>query len=181
MILNPVVYSQEEVQVAVKDIAFDILREYSLEPNIPLVLVMILKGGLWTGYNVLYHLSNAKYFEDIRIGHMGLSSYKKEKRPGEVTVTYSLDLDIDDIQGSNVCILDDIADTGQTLRKATQILQMMNPKSIIAATLIAREGVEPLPNILGFLNGTDTFFVGCGMGEGEKNRHFSAVYNVGER
>jgi hypoxanthine phosphoribosyltransferase len=174
-------YSEKEVYDATRSIALDILKTYKQDSDVPLVLVMILKGGLWIGYNVLFHLSKSQYFKDIRIGHLGLSSYKKEKRPGEVTVTYSLDLDIDDIQGHNVCILDDIADTGQTLKKATQILQMMDPKSLITGTLIVREGAVLLPNTAGFLNSTGAFFVGCGMGEGEMNRHFSAIYSDGER
>jgi len=170
------VYNRYQVDLAIHEMASYIICNG--DTNAPLVLVTILKGGLWTAYHLLYKIVESGHFEDIRIGHMGLSSYGDQRVPREMKVTYTLDLDIQDIQGQNVWLIDDIWHRGTTLQKGRERLLMMNPRSVRTGVLVRRDQASEYssPNISGFVFGGQQFLCGCGMGAGEKYRHLPEIY-----
>jgi hypoxanthine phosphoribosyltransferase len=177
-------YSQIDVEEAIRNLRLNIAGEVlgRIVGKIPgtLVLIAILKGGLWTAYQILHHLDN--YVKDVRIGHMGISSYGNGRQPDQMKVTSTLDLSIEDVQDSNVWIIDDIWDTGATMMKAFEIISLMKPAHLRTAALVHKintTGVAELgPTIAGFRYTGDKFLAGCGMGCGEMYRHLSEIYEV---
>ncbi len=146
----------------------------------PLVLIAVLKGGVWTTYRLLDALS--LYYTDIRVGHMGISSYGNGRKPDQMKVTSTLDLSVEDVQGADVWLVDDIWDTGATMQKAKEIVGLMRPGILKTAVLVRRIGADPLyhdsPDVAGFRYRDNGFLAGCGMGCGEIHRHHDCVYIV---
>lgn len=157
------------------------IMDLSPDPKRTLVLIAILKGGVWTSYRLMDALE--LYYEDIRIGHMGISSYGNGRRPDQMKITSTLDLSVEDVKDSDVWLVDDIWDTGATMAKAREIVSLMSPASLRSAVLVHRvkESFDVgAPDVSGFRYNGDSFLAGCGMGCGELNRHFNAIYIVPE-
>jgi hypoxanthine phosphoribosyltransferase len=140
-------------------------------------IVSILKGGLYTQYQLLQYLPQTALF----IGHIGRSSYREGTGSSKIKATYHLDLHRDLIQNSTVWLIDDIADTGKTLAHARDAIAEMHPARIYTATLInkyikSREHIHV--DVSGFFAKGDPFVVGCGMGLGESYRNLHGLYEV---
>lgn len=89
------------------------------------IIVAIGRGGLTFG-----HLLSD--FLRIPISSITIQSYTDIKKQGEVHITAGLASRITDNQ---VLLVDDIADTGTTLKRATSYLRRFRPARITTATL----------------------------------------------
>lgn len=175
------VYTSLDVECALGRMSHAIRRAHT-DPVKPLVLVPILKGGLWTAYQLLNRLvSYVDQCPDIRIGHMGISSYGNDQIPGKMKHTYTLDLDTDDLRGSNVWLIDDIWDTGATLRAAWERIPTVYD-SLSTAVLVVRGTLETAKHldVNGLAYAGSEFLAGCGMGIGELHRHHPSIYAAKE-
>jgi len=175
-------YSSSAVRRAINyDMRSEIMR-MSPDQEKTLVLIAILKGGVWTTYRLLDALSH--YYKDIRVGHMGISSYGNGRKPDQMKVTSTLDLSVEDVRRADVWLVDDIWDTGATMLRAKEIVGLMHPDHLNTAVLVRRMSSDPLfkdrPDVAGFRYQDNKFLAGCGMGCGELNRHFDAIYMVPE-
>ncbi len=176
-----ILYTQEQVDGALSKLCSAI--QYGSDPTKPLVIISLLKGGLWTGYRLL-NLLEEKFpgrFPDIRIGHMGLSSYGDSRTPTEVKVVHTLDLDVRDLEKASIWVVDDIWDSGETMKTACDRVRRMGGCNVHTCVLVYRcpgtiPGFPDRPNFWGFQYDGPEFFVGCGMGLGEKYRHHRALY-----
>lgn len=127
-----VVYDEEAVRAALEGMVFDIMAKTE---NAQLVLVMILKGGVFTGFGML------RYFASyVPYGFIGLSSYKNETEAGGgVEVTYDLDFPDDFLADKDVWIVDDVIQRGITMSTAVNLVGARNPRSIHTAVLVSKE------------------------------------------
>lgn len=89
------------------------------------IIVAIGRGGLTFG-----HLLSD--FLRIPICSITIQSYTDIQKQGEVHITEELSLGI---SGKRVLLVDDIADTGTTLKRATLYLRGFDPSTITTATL----------------------------------------------
>lgn len=176
------VFSREEVSTALQNMAGSIRRLSCTVPQRPLVLISLLKGGLWTGYQLLNRIQPlVEVFPDIRVGHMGISSYGGGTVPGEVKVTHTLDLSPSDLEGSVVWIVDDIWDSGNTMKVAMDRVKRLGGIDLYTCVLVYRyNGCAPdfpnRPNIWGLKYEGSEFLAGCGMGMGELHRHHPSIF-----
>ncbi len=70
-----------------------------------------------------------------------------------------------DIQNREVLLVDDIFDTGYTLREVISRIKKLNPSSVLSAVLLHKEDrceVEMAPDFVGF-HIPDKFVVGYGL------------------
>lgn len=88
-------------------------------------IIAIGRGGLTFG-----HLLSD--FLRIPICSITIQSYTDIKKQGEVKITEGLS---SRIGGKRVLLVDDIADSGATLKRATSYLRRFRPQSITTATL----------------------------------------------
>lgn len=132
-----------------------------------LCLVMILRGGVFTGMRLLEHLDG-----DTIYGFLGL-----EARGVDVLITSDLDFEDNLLRGKNVWIVNDIIDNGNLLKVARNIVETTHPASIRTVTLVAKEkpGREYKPDVFGLYAKENQFIVGCGMGLGELHRNLSCL------
>ena len=83
----------------------------------------------------------------------------------------------EDIRGKNIIVVEDIIDTGHTLKKVLEILKTREPKSIKICTLLdkpERREVEIEVDYTGFKI-PDEFVVGYGIDFAQKHRNLSYI------
>ncbi len=99
------------------------------------IIVAIGRGGLTLG-----HLLSD--FLRIPICSITIQSYTDIQKQGEVHITDGLS---SSISGKRVLLVDDIADTGTTLKRAIAYIQEFNPATITTATLFYKphSSVQP--------------------------------------
>lgn len=84
------------------------------------IIVAISRGGLTLGHLLSDHLR-------IPIATISIQSYTDIQAQGEVVLTEKLHTPI---RGKHVLLVDDVADSGKTFRRATSYLKRLGPKEI---------------------------------------------------
>jgi len=164
-----VLYDPKDVTEVIKHMAEAIIE---ITPD-SICLVMVLKGGAYTGMRLLEQLD-----DEVTYGFIGLSSYKDNTTScGDVTVTSDLDFDDNFLRDKNVWIVDDVIENGHTLKVARNILDSHHPQSIHTVTLVAKEKPDRdyKPDVFGLYAKEDQFILGCGMGLGELYRNLPCL------
>jgi len=160
--LTGVMLSQEEIENKVTELAKQIEKDYEGQD---LLLVGILKGA-----SVFVADLMRKINLNVNIDFMSVSSYGSGTvSSGTVKILKDLDVDIKD---KNVLIVEDIIDSGITLRNLYDTLMTREPRSLKLCTLLnkpARKKVDVNVDYVGFVI-EDKFIVGYGIDYDEKYR-----------
>lgn len=137
--------------------------------NKKLIIICILKGAvpflkdLCNNLNINYDI----YFIDI-------NSYKGIKR-NKITaenITF-------DVKNKNILVIDDICDTGHTLKYITEQLENKNPKSLITAVLLNKVIKSKVFNAnTSLFDIPDKFVVGYGLDFNNKYRFLKDIYTM---
>ena len=147
--------SQEEIEKKVVELAGKIQKDYEGQD---ILLVGILKGA-----SVFVADLMRKIDLNVNIDFMSVSSYGSgTESSGTVKILKDLDVDI---EGKNVLIVEDIIDSGATLRNLYDTLMTRNPKSLKLCTLLdkpERRKVHIDVDYVGFTI-EDKFIVGYGI------------------
>ena len=117
---------------------------------------------------------------DVRCDFLGVRSYgAATETSGVVQITSDLRLPI---SGKHVLLVEDIVDTGLTLRYLLDLLQAQGPASLQVCTLLnkpSRRRVEVPLDFVGF-EIPDRFVVGYGLDAAQKYRNLPYVAVVDE-
>lgn len=127
----------------------------------PLDVVVMLDGGVWFGLEVL------KYVDNVRVHFAKVQSYDGTK-PGPLRWILIPQVEPD-------LVLDDIADTGNTVRAIKQLWP--NCK---VCTLFKRYNCKFPPDLYGFEVQHDFFLVGFGLDWRGTLRNLPSVYYIQE-
>ena len=73
------------------------------------------------------------------------------------------------IKGKHVYLVDDIFDSGNTMKALIEFIKIKNPKSINVVTLAKRKKTEPLENMVWGFEVDEEWL--CGMGMDNENGH----------
>ena len=165
--MNPAVekilVSAEEIDAIVTRIAAEIDRDYK-DKN--LVLVCILKGSI-----VFIGDLMKKITVPVEIDCMKVSSYGTQtESSGNINIR--LDLNRPDLPECDILIIEDIIDSGRTLKYLTDYLLFKGAKSVKTCTLLdkpSRRVVDLVPDYMG-CEIPDEFVVGYGLDYAEKYR-----------
>lgn len=165
--LTGVMFSQEEIEAKVIELAKQIEKDYKGQD---LLLVGILKGA-----SVFVADLMRKIDLNVNIDFMRVSSYGSGTvSSGTVKILKDLDVDIKD---KNVLIVEDIIDSGITLRNLYDTLMTREPRSLKLCTLLnkpARKKVDVDVDYVGFVI-EDKFIVGYGIDYDEKYRNLPYI------
>ena len=153
----------EQIAARVRDLGKQIQRDYD---GRDLVLLGVLKGS----YIFISDLARAIDLP-LAIDFIGLSSYgEATESSGVVKITSDLSKPI---EGKHVVIVEDIVDTGLTMRYLLDNLATRHPASVKLCTLLhkpARARTKIPIDYLGFQI-EDRFVVGYGLDAGERYRN----------
>ena len=160
--------NRHEIQAAVESLANRINTDYDGKP---LVLVGVLKGAVVFMADLVRHLKG-----DVEVEFVRLSSYGKA-RTSSGTVTILKDIQAD-IRGKHVLVVEEIIDSGRTLKFLFERLKSSGPASVEIVTLLdkASKRVVDVPvKYVGRLI-DDQFLIGYGLDLEEKCRNLPDVY-----
>ena len=163
MSLPVVLISEEEIQQRVAALAEQISTEYGDDDE--LVLVGVLKGSFIFLADLARKLTIPRTIEFIAVSSYGSGS----KSTGAVRLVMDVR---GNIEGKHVLIVEDIVDTGHTLKYLIGMLESHRPASVKTAALVRkaeRAEVDVNVDYLGFDIG-DEWVVGYGLDYAEQNR-----------
>lgn len=159
---------EERVKNRVRELAREI-EEYYRDKE-PLVAICVLKGSFVFFSDLVRQIDLPMSCE-----FLGISPYsQRSANSGDVRI--SLDI-AQTIAGKHVLLIEDIIDTGATLRYITQSLEARRPASVKVCSLILkphaiRQEVEV--DFIGFQIG-DEYVVGYGIDHGNRYRGLSYI------
>jgi len=162
-----VMISAEQLTEKIAQLGAQITRDYQGKD---LALVGIMKGSIFFLTDLARHIDLP-----ITIELMGLSSYQGgTETTGEVRITSDLTRPMN---GRHVLVVEDIVDTGLTMKFLLENLAARRPASLKLATLLekpSRAKVKVPIDYKGFVI-EDRFVVGYGLDYGEKYRNLPFV------
>ncbi len=147
--------TESELHAGVTRMADEINGQYD---DRPLTIIGILTGSVVLMADLIRKLEMP-----LRVGVIMASSYRGAATTrGELVINDDL---MPDISGRNVLLVDDIFDTGHTLKQLTSRMEELGPLSVKTAVLlrkIGRQEVNLEPDFIGFPI-PDEFVVGYGL------------------
>lgn len=160
--------TEDELQKGVEEMAAEIASFYG---DRPLTIVAVMTGSLVLLADLIRRLNMP-----IRVSLIQASSYRGSMESGDLQLNDDMMLDI---QNRDLLVVDDIFDTGKTLKAVLENLDRGGPSSIRSAVLLHKEGrqeVELEPDFVAF-NIPDKFVVGYGLDYADlyRNLPFLAV------
>lgn len=162
-----VLINENDIKKAVKDIAKKISEDYAGEE---IIVVALLKGSVIFMSDLIREIK-----VPLKIDFMTISSYGNEKTSSrEVKIIQELS---ENIMGKNVIIVEDIIDSGLTLKKVMEILKTREPKSLKLAVFLnkpSRREVEIHIDYCGY-EIPDEFVVGYGLDFAQMYRNLPYV------
>lgn len=169
--LGSVVVSTEEIAAKVAELGARITTDYvSRVREEPLVLVGVLKGAFMFLSDLVRHIDLP-----VEIEFMAVASYGAATRTsGVVRIVKDLDTDL---HGRHVLLVEDIVDSGLTLRYLKKNLAVRQPASLEVCGLLIREGlqrVDPKVRYEGFRIPPE-FVVGYGLDHDERYRNLPDI------
>lgn len=165
--LEKVILSKEQLTDRVKELGLQLTKEFQ---DKQLIVVGILRGAALFMADLIREIDLP-----MEIDFMAVSSYGvATKSSGVVRILKDLD---STITGKDVLIVEDIVDSGLTLKYIVENLQSRKPNSIKICTLLDKPsrrvaGIDVQYN--GFVI-PDEFVVGYGLDYGEKYRNLPYI------
>lgn len=163
-------YSQREIQKRVKELARSISQDYK---NKDLILIGVLKGAFVFLSDLSRHLSIPVKLDFVRLASYGSQSHSQ----GKIRFTKAIELPIRD---KHILVVEDIVDTGLTLKFLQEFLNKENPKSVRICALIDKNERKEFPMTIDYLGFSvpQGFIVGYGLDFDEQYRHLPSLYRL---
>jgi hypoxanthine phosphoribosyltransferase len=169
--LDEILISEEDVQKRIRELGAQISHDYQGQE---LILVCILRGGVLFLSDLMRHISVPHTLEFMAVSSYGVGARQSSGQP-------RINLDVNtDIRNRNVLIIEDIVDSGHTIRAVLDFLSTRQPKSLRVCTLLdkATRRETPVPvDYLGF-SIPDKFVFGYGLDIDEYYRNLPFIGTV---
>ena len=165
-----VLISEEDVEKRVRELAAQINKDYEGKT---LRLICILKGSVFFTCELAKRLTIP-----VTLDFMSVSSYGNgTESSGRVKIVKDLD---ESIEGENILVIEDIIDSGRTLRYLLDILGSRKPESLKLCTLLdkpERRVTDVEVDYVGFQI-PDRFVVGYGLDYAQQFRNLPYIGEV---
>ena len=164
--VESVLIGETEIAARVRELAADIERDFAGKD---LLVVALLTGTVPFLADLIRHIALP-----MRLDFMGVSSYGNNTAPGELVFTKELRLEACD---RDVLLVDDILDTGRTLRAVIDKLNALQPRSLRTCVLLEKKSrrTETIPaDYIGF-EVPDEFVIGYGLDYAERYRNLPFI------
>ncbi|MEF9934797.1 MAG: hypoxanthine phosphoribosyltransferase [Clostridium sp.] len=166
-LIKEVLYTKEEIAAKVKELAKIISDEYRGKR---VLCIGILKGSVVFLSDIIREMDI-----EVEIDFMAVSSYgNSTTSSGIVRILKDLNYDI---EGKDVVIIEDIIDTGTTLKYLCQYLKARKPKSLKVCCLLdkpERRKADIKADYIGF-EIPDYFVVGYGIDYADRFRQLPYI------
>lgn len=170
--IKRILITEEEIRTAIERAGAEIDKIYD---GRPILLVSILKGAFVFMADLSRHVSVPCEIDFMRVK----SYFEGTESTGRVNITMDLDRDVKDY---HVVIVEDIIDTGRTLKEVIRILKDRRPLSLTVVTLLDKPSrrVVDLTADISLFTIPDHFVIGYGLDCAEyfRNLPYIAEYNT---
>jgi len=165
-VLEPLI-SEQRIRETVNKVAERINKEYER-----LHIIGLLKGSFVFMSDLIRQIEIP-----VTVDFMAVSSYIGTQSSGEVKILKELN---EPIYGKDVCIVEDIIDTGLTLEKTIELLNTREPKRIDVYTLLdkAERRVVDIGITYNGITIPDEFIVGYGIDYEQRHRELPSIQKV---
>lgn len=173
------IYTQAQITERVEEMAKEITDSYPASK--PLLAVCVIKGA------VLFYADLVKAIKDrdVRFGFVAASSYYnaeggRMQSTGIVNMKYS-SIDESEIVGAEVLIVEDIIDTGRTLKALKDYFVAKGANTVKIATLLNKPDcrvVDIDPDYTAFTLIGNPYIIGYGLDNAQQFRNLDGVYKI---
>jgi hypoxanthine phosphoribosyltransferase len=168
--IDKVIISKDDIQKRVQDLGRQIAIDY--KDSEKLLLLGLLRGSVVFITDLMMHVSRP-----MTMDFMSVSSYSGSESSGFVRIDSDHKTNI---RGWDVILIDDIVDSGYTIKTVSRLLLGRQPKSLKVCALLdkpVRHKVDIQIDYLGF-SIPDYFVVGYGLDIDEKGRNLPYIASV---
>jgi hypoxanthine phosphoribosyltransferase len=167
--LREILIDEHRLQTRVAEMGAEISRDY--ESCEGLMLICILKGGVMFLTDLMRHITVPH-----EIDFLAVSSYGRGKRSSTGNVRIDMDL-TSVVTGKHLIIVEDIIDSGHTLRFVMDVMQARGVASLKLCTLLDKPSRRTIPIPIDYTGFQieDKFVFGYGLDLDEKFRNLPFV------
>jgi hypoxanthine phosphoribosyltransferase len=165
--IDRILFTAEQIEARIRQVAAEITRNYQ---GRTVKLICVLKGS------VFFLTALARHIEvPVSIDFLGISSFSN-KSGAQGVVRIAKDLD-ESIEGEDVLLIEDIVDTGFTLRYLLQTLAGRAPNSLAVCTFLDRNSrrIVQIPVDYRCFEIDHRFVVGFGLDHNQLYRNLDYV------
>ena len=165
--------SEGRINIRVKEIAKEITSDY--QGKIP-VFIGVLNGAC------LFHSDLIRNIDlECELDFFKLSSYGDDKlSSGNVRLVKDLGCDV---SGRDIIIVEDIVDSGLSIKFIGEMMEKHNPSSMKVASLLVKPNslrYNVKIDYIGF-NIPDKFVIGYGLDYAQKYRNLRSIYAISDK
>ncbi|MBW6468718.1 MAG: hypoxanthine phosphoribosyltransferase [Coriobacteriia bacterium] len=165
--LDHIVLTEDDIKKRIAELGEEISRDYGEES---ILLVAVLRGAALFVADLAREITSP-----IEIDFMAVSSYgSSTESSGVVRIIKDLE---ELIEGRNVLVVEDIIDTGLTLKYLLKNLASRKPKTLEIVSLLYKKDKQRVPiscKYVGF-DVADEFVVGYGLDYAERYRNLPYI------
>jgi hypoxanthine phosphoribosyltransferase len=165
--LSRVVFGSDQIQKRVSEMADEISQAYG--PGDEVLVLGLLKGSFIFLADLVRQIRHP-----IHVDFLVASSYGAGTRSsGNVNLLYDPEASV---EGRSVILVEDIIDSGTTMKRLIPLLKGRGPRSLEVCTLLHKRvaQLDPEPRWVGF-DAPLEFLVGYGLDYGEDFRHLPYI------
>jgi hypoxanthine phosphoribosyltransferase len=165
--LAEVLFTEAQIKRRVKALAREIKAVYG---DGEFTIISLINGAVMFTSDLMREIDNPVRLDCIRVTSYGT----KTKSIGTPQIIHSLTLDI---RGRHVLLIDDILDTGKTLKLVTELVRHLEPASLRTCVLLdkkERREVALEADFVGF-EIPNKFVVGYGLDFAERYRNLPDI------
>jgi len=163
-----VLIDEEQIAKRVKELGQEITKDYEGKE---IIVISLLRGSFVFAADLVRAIK-----VPVNVDFMTTSSYGySESSSGLVEIVTDIRTDIKD---KYVLIVDDIMDSGNTMKEVVKFVNTKGPKSIKTCVLLdkpSRREVDITPDYVGFTI-PDVFIVGYGLNYGDYYRNVPYIF-----
>lgn len=164
-----VLVSESELQKICNRMAKQITEDYT-DSGRDLIFVVVLKGSMMFAADLVRQIPLPSSLEFMKVSSYGSGTQSS----GHLQIHLDLNRDIKD---ADIIVVEDIVDSGRTLKKLSELLSDRGAHSVSCCTLLdkpERRAVDFEPHYVGKII-PDAFVVGYGLDYDEKYRNLPYV------
>lgn len=165
--IERVLFTEEQISQRIREVGAEISTRYE---GRTLKLISVLKGSVFFLTALAREIS-----VPVKIDFLGISSFSNRSgAPGVVRISKDLD---ESIEGEDVLLVEDIVDTGFTLRYLLQTLASRGPNTLAVCTFLDRNSrrIVSVPVDFRCFEIPDRFVVGFGLDYDQLYRNLGYV------
>ena len=158
-----VLYTRKEIEKRIEEIALELSTQHD-----DLIIIGVLNGPFMFLSDLTKELNIPCQIDFIRV-----KTYANNESTGKVKWIKHPEIDLTD---KDVLIIEDILETGLTLKTIKEELQKQKPRSIKTAVLLQRESCPIAADYVGFTISKADYVIGYGLDDNERCRNYPFIY-----